>query len=322
MKFATDGVMKTAMLEVLTISIPFFALIFLGYGARRADFCNADGAALLSRFAFFVALPPLLFLSVAANDPADILNWGFIWRYELATIIMFLLAALVARIFFPLSREEQGIFGLNAAYPNYGYMGVPLSIMAFGDAAALAAGLILLADTIVLLGLTACFVSKEGGSIIKAIGGIALTMVKNPLLLSVVAGLLFAASGLVLPQVALNLMELLANAAPPVALFALGATLHGQKFSGVWGEIGSLSLLKLVLHPLLVACLFLMVPGQGEIWVNVAILSACLPVAANVFMLSHVYGAYTGRTATTILITTAIATFTVPVVLYMLFSMG
>ena len=47
-----------------------------------------------------------------------------------------------------------------------------------------------------------------------------------------------------------------------------------------WGEIGSLSLLKLVLHPLLVACLFLMVPGQGEIWVNVAILSACLPVAA------------------------------------------
>ena len=68
-------------------------------------------------------------------------------------------------------------------------MGVPLSIMAFGDAAALAAGLILLADTIVL-GLTACFVSKEGGSIIKAIGGIALTMVKNPLLLSVVAGLL------------------------------------------------------------------------------------------------------------------------------------
>ena len=53
---------------------------------------------MLSRFAFFVALPPLLFLSVAANDPADILNWGFIWRYELATMIMFLLAALVADI--------------------------------------------------------------------------------------------------------------------------------------------------------------------------------------------------------------------------------
>ena len=310
------------MFEVLTISIPFFALIFLGYGARRADFCNADGAALLSRFAFFVALPPLLFLSVAANDPADILNWGFIWRYELATIIMFLLAALVARIFFPLSREEQGIFGLNAAYPNYGYMGVPLSIMAFGDAAALAAGLILLADTIVLLGLTACFVSKEGGSDCQSCRRDCADHGQKPAAAigccrAVICGIRaeLAAGGL-------NLMDLLANAAPPVALFALGATLHGQKFSGVWGEIGSLSLLKLVLHPLLVACLFLMVPGQGEIWVNVAILSACLPVAANVFMLSHVYGAYTGRTATTILITTAIATFTVPVVLYMLFSMG
>ena len=107
-------------------------------------------------------------------------------------------------------------------------MGVPLSIMAFGDAAALPAGLILLADTIVLLGLTACFVSKEDGSVVKAVGGIALTMVKNPLLLSVVAGLLFAASGLNLPQVALNLMDLLANAAPPVALLPLAQRCTGE----------------------------------------------------------------------------------------------
>ncbi|MGC6485153.1 MAG: AEC family transporter [Candidatus Puniceispirillales bacterium] len=308
------------MFEVLSISIPFFALIFLGYGARRVGFCDADGAALLSRFAFFVALPPLMFTKVAANDPADILNWGFIWRYEMVTIIMFILAAVLARGAFGLSRAEQGIFGLNAAYPNYGYMGIPLSIMAFGDQAALPAGLLLFADTIFLLGLTAFFVSKEGGNVISAVGGIALTMVKNPLLQSVVAGLLFAASGLEMPLVAARLLDLLAYAAPPVALFALGATLHGQKYSGVIGQIGSLTLLKLILHPLLVAGLFVLIPGQGRIWVEVAILSACLPVAANVFMLSHVYGAYTGRTATTIMASTALATFTVPVVLYMLFT--
>lgn len=308
------------MFEVLSISVPFFALIFLGYGARRIRFCDADGAALLSRFAFFVALPPLMFTKVAANDPVDILNWGFIWRYELATIIMFLLAALLARGIFSLSRAEQGIYGLNAAYPNYGYMGFPLSIIAFGDEAALPAGLLLFADTILLLALTSFFVTRKGGNVLRAIGGIIFTMIKNPLLQSVVAGLLFAASGLEMPKVAASLLDMLAYAATPVALFALGATLHGQKYRGVMGEIGSLTFLKLIVQPVIVAGLFILIPGQGRVWVEVAILSACLPVAANVFMLSQLYGAYTGRTATTVMATTGLATFTVPIVLYMLFS--
>ena len=202
------------MLEVLSISVPFFALIFLGYAARRMDFCDGDGAALLSRFVFFIALPPLMFTKVAANDPADILNWGFVWRYELATIVMFVSAAFLARTAFHLTREEQGIFGLNAAYPNYGYMGIPLCIMAFGDQAALPAGLMLFADTIFLLGLTAFFVTREGGSLLGAVGGILMTMIKNPLLQSVVAGLLFAASGFDMPLVADRLLNLLADAAP------------------------------------------------------------------------------------------------------------
>jgi predicted permease len=74
-------------------------------------------------------------------------------------------------------------------------------------------------------------------------------------------------------------------------------------------------------HPLLVSGLFILIPGQGDVWIKVAIPSACLPVAANVFMLSQVYGAYSGRTASTILISTLMATLTVPIFLYMLFFM-
>ena len=307
------------MLEVLAISVPFFALIFMGFAAHAKGFCDAGGATLLSRFAFFVALPPFLFLKVAANDPADILNWGFVWRYEAATIVVFLLAALLCRVLFGLSRKETGIFGLNAAYPNYGYMGVPLCILAFGAEAALPLGLVLLADTIVLLALTAVFVSADGGGPLRSLAGIAATMVKNPLLQSVVLGLAFGATGFELPVLVDRLFTMLAGAAAPVALFALGATLYGQPLRSAAGEIAALSAVKLAVHPLLVAALFIMVPGQGEIWVKVAIVSACLPVAANVFMLSQVYGAYTGRTASTILVSTMLATLTVPVVLYMMF---
>ena len=307
------------MLDVLNISIPFFALIFLGFGAHAIGFIDVAGARTMSKFAFYVTLPPFMFLKITASDPAAILNWGFIWRYESSTILIYLTAALIARLLFRLGRLESGIFGLNVAYPNYGYMGIPLAILAFGDEAALPMALILFADTIVLLTLTACFVSGNEGGLAAAIKRISFTMIANPLVIAVLAGLLFSASGLILPKIPQQFGTLLAGAAAPVALFALGATLFGQPVRAAAAEVSAISLLKLILHPLLVALFFLGLPGQEPLWVKVAILSSCLPVAANVFMLANHYGAYTGRTASAILMSTALASATVPIILYWLF---
>ena len=307
------------MLDVLNISIPFFALIFLGFGAHAIGFIDVAGARTMSKFAFYVTLPPFMFLKITASDPAAILNWGFIWRYESSTILIYLTAALIAQLLFRLGRLESGIFGLNVAYPNYGYMGIPLAILAFGDEAALPMALILFADTIVLLTLTACFVSGNEGGPAAAIKRISFTMIANPLVIAVLAGLLFSASGLILPKIPQQFGTLLAGAAAPVALFALGATLFGQPVRAAAAEVSAISLLKLILHPLLVALFFLGLPGQEPLWVKVAILSSCLPVAANVFMLANHYGAYTGRTASAILMSTALASATVPVILYWLF---
>ena len=307
------------MLDVLNISIPFFALIFLGFGAHAVGFIDVAGARTMSKFAFYVTLPPFMFLKITASDPAAILNWGFIWRYESSTILIYLTAALIAQLLFRLGRLESGIFGLNVAYPNYGYMGIPLAILAFGDEAALPMALILFADTIVLLTLTACFVSGNEGGPVAAIKRISFTMIVNPLVIAVLAGLLFSASGLILPKIPQQFGTLLAGAAAPVALFALGATLFGQPVRAAAAEVSAISLLKLILHPLLVALFFLGLPGQEPLWVKVAILSSCLPVAANVFMLANHYGAYTGRTASAILMSTALASATVPIILYWLF---
>ena len=310
------------MSSVLALSIPFFALIFIGMFARGIGFIGADGALTMSKFAFFVALPPMMFLNVAAGNPADILNWGFVWRYELATIALFLVGAMLARPAFQLNRLESGMFGLNVAYPNYGYMGVPLAILAFGDAAALPLALMLFADTIILLMLTAAFVVGNGGGLITAMRRTLVTMAKNPLLISVLAGLAFAASGLALPAAVDTVLGMLAASAAPVALFALGATVFGQPLTRAIPEIASISLARLVLHPALVAGLFLLIPGQDLIWIQTAILAASLPVAANVFVLSSHYGGYAGRTSSAILASTILASLTVPLVLYLLFRLA
>ena len=307
---------------VLALSIPFFALVFLGMFARSIGFITQEGALTLSKFAFFIALPPMMFVNVAAGNPANILNWGFVWRYELATILIFIAAALLARPGFGLSRVESGMFGLNVAYPNYGYMGVPLAIMAFGNAAALPLALMLFADTIILLMLTAAFVVGNGGGLMAAMWRTLVTMAKNPLLISVLAGLGFAASGLTMPAALDTILGMLAASAAPVALFAVGATVYGQPVARAIPEIGSISIARLILHPALVAALFLLIPGQDIIWIQTAILASCLPVAANVFVLSSHYGSYAGRSASAILVSTILASFTVPVVLYLLFRLA
>ena len=119
-----------------------------------------------------------------------------------------------------------------------------------------------------------------------------------------------------------TVLGMLAASAAPVALFALGATVFGQPLTRAIPEIASISLARLMLHPALVAALFLLIPGQDLIWIQTAILAASLPVAANVFVLSSHYGGYAGRTSSAILASTILASLTVPLVLYLLFQLA
>jgi predicted permease len=114
---------------------------------------------------------------------------------------------------------------------------------------------------------------------------------------------------------------MLAGAAAPTALFALGITLVGQPIRAALSELTALSLLKLIVHPALMAAVFLLWPADQPIdrlWIQLAVLFASLPIAANVFALSQFYNVYTGRTATAIMLTTICASVTVPVILFLL----
>lgn len=314
------------MSAVLNLTIPFFALIFLGMVCRGIGFVDQRDARMMAKYAFFIAMPTMVFVKIGAGSALDFLNWGFIWRYELATALVFVLSALVARPLFSLSRLESGIFGLNAAYPNYGYIGVPLAILALGDGAALPLALILAMDTVVLLVLTGWFAAPSGAAGGRVGGGAlgktlwkALVMVaRNPLLISAVLGLIHAASGVAFPVMVNALLDMISDSAAPVALFALGATVYGQPLRNAMGELATISVARLIIHPVLVAALFLLLPGVDPLWIKAALLSACLPVAANVFVLSDHYGGYSGRSASAILMTTILASITVPIALYLI----
>ena len=290
-------------------------------------FTNEHGQ-ILARFAFFVVLPPFMFISITSSPITHKIDIMFLFQYEISTILIFLIALYVAKKFFSLKKSEPAMFALNASYPNYGYIGIPLSILAFGRDAAIPMALILVTDTMVLLALTALSETKSNSiSLKKFLKNVAFSMGKNPLLLSVLLGFFTLSLGINLPQTPTLLLEILAGAAAPTALFALGVTLIGQPISSIKNELGLLIFLKLIIHPILTTLIFLSWPllgfAKSEIlWIKVAILFSCLPIAANVFALSQFYKAYSGRSAAAIMGTTIIACVTVPLTLFFLQKLG
>ena len=309
--------------DILSLTIPFFGIILLGAFSRSSGFFDEQAGRILARFAFFVVLPAFMFVSITSAPVSEVANPHFILRYEAVTVIIFALGIVFATRILGLSGRSSGIFALNATYPNYGYIGVPLAILAFGEGAVVPMSLILVCDSIMLLLLTAIFTRDKGsGDLSSALVQMLHSMSRNPLLLSVLTGFIFSASGLTLPQMPIFFLDILAGAAAPTALFALGITLVGQPIRSARAELSTITILKLVLHPLLMAAVMLTMPGLDMLWIQTAILFACLPVAANVFALSEFYQAYSGRTATSIMLTTLIASVSVPATLYALTMLG
>ena len=313
------------MADILALTIPFFGIILLGSLTRLKGWFSAADGRMISRYVFFVVLPPFMFVAITARPLNDIFNPEFTLRYELVTLTLFCLAFVIGRYLLKLSRNEASLFSLNASYPNYGYIGVPLALLAFGEEAAVPMAVILVVNNAVLVLLVALFITDEtsggaGSTFVRTMA----SLVKNPLLMSVVVAMGFSASGLTMPEMPALFLDLLAGAAAPTALFALGIALVGQPVRAAWGELGALALFKLFMHPLMMALVFLGWPAIGPypfdpLWIKIALIFSCLPVAANVFNLAEFYSVYSGRTATSIMLSTLIASVSVPAMMYVIF---
>ena len=312
------------MSEILSLTIPFFAAILLGSLSSLKGWFSLEDGRTLSRYVFFVVLPPFMFVAITSRPVTNIVNLDFLLRYEAVTIFIFLTAVFLGQVFLKLKPTESGLFGLNAAYPNYGYIGVPLALLAFGPDVAVPMALILVSNNVLLLILTSIF-TRDGRS--AGLGALLWTnivsLARNPLLLSVLFAVAFSASGLSLPAMPDIFLKFLAGAAAPTALFALGITLVGQPIKEAWAELSLLVLMKLLLHPLLIIAVFLHAHLAGNtaidvLWLKVAVLFTCLPIAANAFAMSEYYGTYSGRSATAIMLTTLLASISVPAFLYLI----
>ncbi len=304
------------MLDVLNLTIPMFSLIGIGFLLKKINFITEENGKILSKFAFYILLPPLMFSSILAGNASNSLNLNFVVRYEIVTIFIFLITFFLGSLFH-LKVMEKGIFGLNAAYPNYGYIGVPLCILAFGSKAGVPLALILLADTFVLLSTLIFYsIAQNKHTNLELLGREILSrFFYNPLMLSVIFAFMFSILQIDIFTPIDTTITLIASSATAVALIALGISLNINSVSEKKSVLAIITFIKLILHPILIFFIFFYTENIDPVWVKTAIVCASLPVAANVFVLASYYKTFSNESAAAITITTVCSSITVTITL-------
>ena len=301
-------------MEVLSQTLPFFALMAFGYGAARSGFFNEEATAALTKFVFYFALSAMLFGFAATLDLAEALNPRLGIAYLASLIAVYLVATVTAKMR-GRGLDEIAVESQLACIGNNGFLAIPLLLLVLGEAAIpsllfmLSIDLLIFSSLIVIL----ITVAKEGRITAQALGRVGMGVLKNPMIVSMGLGLIVAMSQIPLPQPAWDFLDILGAAATPCALFAIGASLAARS-AETWVVPAWLSFLKLIVHPalaLLFAKLFDLPPAIAA----VMIATAAMPTAGNIYIIAASYNVAPQRASATILISHIGAVITLTAIL-------
>ncbi len=314
------------MQAILVVTVPFFALVLCGYWAARQHVLPESAIPGLNSFVLYFALPCLLFRFGSGTPVLQLLNPVVLAVYlASALLIVFFTINLSLNDRVPLKDAAFG--ALVAAFPNTGFMGVPLLVALLGKAAAGPVICLILADLFVTSSLCIAVsqwhakplvgqaVAPAGPGAGEALGRALRGAVSNPLPWAIALGALFSVNQWLLPGPVMAVVNMLADAASPVALFTIGAVLwrSGQHVASrsLVRDYLPVALIKLFLHPLLVFALgagaIALGAPLGKFQLTVLTLAAALPSASNVSLLAERYGANNGRIARIIMSSTVLA---------------
>jgi malonate transporter and related proteins len=311
------------VLNVLQITFPFFALVLCGYIAARKGILPHAAIPGLNSFVLFFALPCMLFRFGASTPIAQLLDASVFGIYLFCALVMVAFTISVTKNK-RIGWNDASLGALVAAFPNTGFMGVPLLVALLGAKAAGPAIITIVIDMVITSSLCIALSRLDGADkhgFSKAAKTALKGMLSNPMPWSILLGTLASAVSLTLPKPVTVTLGLLADAASPVALFTIGAVLARSQMNAhesheqiSWTDYIPVAAIKLFVHPILVLLVALSAKQLGApidtFTLTVLILIATLPSASNVSLLAERFGANNGRIARIILISTALAFLT------------
>jgi malonate transporter len=308
------------MNQILGLIVPLFAVIALGHFAERLKFLDANSSASLNGFAYWVALPSLLFVSMARLQAGGELS-GVALIYLACCLAIYAFSMTVSTIAFKRSFAEASMFALNATYGNVVYFGIPLVTAAFEPASLPIILAIVAVHSAVLLPGTAILIevgSESSDNGLKSIQRVATQLLQNPIVMSIFAGLLWRLTNLDLPLPLLNTFTFLGGAAAPLALFCLGASLPAAAITLLSSaEVVVAVIIKLALLPIVLGVAGWQLGVEEAAW-KVAILTAAVPTGANANLMARSRSVLTDISGAIVVFATGASALTIGALLYWL----
>lgn len=299
-------------MEVAALVLPVFAIIVTGWLVGWLGYLSRSLADALVQFAYNVAMPALLFVTIAQEPARNLLEWRFLIAFGGGSLLCFAQVFLVVRIGWGRDLASSTIQGMTAAMTNTGFVALPILHSIYGQPAVLPAAIATVFVAAVMFPTAVILLESNGrGQHEPPAGPVVLVkqVVLNPMVLSTVVGLAWAIAGWPIPAPIAAYLNIFAAALTPCALFAIGLGLSVEGMRSNLAASIALAVVKLLIMPLAVYGLCL-ASGLNPLYTIAAVVRAAVPTAKTVFILAGEYKVEEELVSTTVSITTLLSVVT------------
>ncbi len=307
--------------RIVALTAPLFLLVLLGYALTRWGRWPKPVADALTRLVFSVAIPALLFRLMSDFSRLPPVDARLLLAYFGACFAVFLLGRLLAARVFRLDGVAQSVFALGGIFANNVMLGIPLAKVTLGERSLPVISLVLVFNALVLWTLVTVSVEWARHRALSWSGYVqaAKAVLANPVVASILLGTGWGFAALQLPGFVDQTLALVGEAAVPLSLIALGMGLAEYGIREGWRVSAAITVLKLAVQPLAV-WLLARALSLPPLETNAIVLLAALPVGANVYLMSRQFDTLGGPVAASLVLSTALAAVTTPLILLLLGS--
>lgn len=311
------------MLDILAITGPIYITIALGFATTRLGLFSKSDMRVLGKFVVNLALPALLFNALAQRSLGEILNGRYLLVYAAGSLLALGLGWLWARRGARQDGTTSAYYAMGTACSNSGFVGYPIALLTLGPVAGVMLGLNMMVENLLLIPLLLALAERgdgHGGAWHRALRQSLGNLLRNPMVLGLLAGLLVSLLGWQLPSPVARTVTLFAQASGALSLFVIGGALVGLQIQGLRRQVAQIVAGKLLLHPLAVLGVLLLCEAAGMLPLEPAmrvgvVLTAAMPMLGIYPILAQKHG-QEGLAAAALLGATVVSFVSISVLLW------
>ncbi|MFT4928040.1 MAG: malonate transporter [Phenylobacterium sp.] len=298
-------------MTTFTIIFPIIFVVAAGYLVARSQFLSESQISGLSRLTFSLIMPIFLFINMATADLDNIFNFKLFATFYLPVVLIYGLSMLW-HYFYAAEQSHQfapaSVFALATGYSNLVLVGLPITIAALGEQALGPVFMLISFHGVTLFGSTIVLCAIGSGERFSALDTLK-KVCSNPIVGSIWLGLGINFIGLRLPEVLITSLRFLAKPGITLALIVLGTALHAYSVKGKIGQIGAVTVIKLLVFPLLVWW-FAGIFGLSQQLTTIAVLLSASPTGVNAYLIATGQECHEALIASTVVVSTVLCVVT------------